>query len=94
MEMIMNKVELLKTFQEATQLPANQAKEYLERFGDIAAAELIGGGEVPIPGVGKLVIKKRAARKGRNPKTGEALDIPAKRVLGVSLGKEFRESFN
>lgn len=90
----MNKAELIKTFQEATQLPANQAKEYLERFGDIAAAELLGGGEVPLPGVGKLVIKKRAARKGRNPKTGEPLNIPAKRVLAVTLTKDFRESFN
>lgn len=90
----MTKAELVKTFQEATQLPANQAQEYLERFGDIAAAELLGGGEIPLPGVGKLVIKDRAARKGRNPRTGEAVDIPAKRVLVVNLSKDFKESFN
>ena len=90
----MTRAELVKTFQEATQLSANQAQEYLERFGDIAAAELLGGGEIPLPGVGKLVVKKRAARKGRNPRTGEAVDIPAKRVLAVTLTKDFRESFN
>lgn len=90
----MTRSELVKTFQEATQLPTNQAQEYLERFGDIAAAELLGGGEIPLPGVGKLVIKKRAARKGRNPRTGETVDIPAKRVLAVTLTKDFRESFN
>ena len=90
----MTRAELVKTFQEATQLPVNQAQEYLERFGDIAAAELLGGGEIPLPGVGKLVIKKRVARKGRNPRTGEAVDIPAKRVLAVTLTKDFRESFN
>ena len=90
----MTKTELVKTFQEATQLPANQAQEYLERFGDIAAAELLGGGEIPLPGVGKLVIKQRAARKGRNPKTGEPLNIPAKKALTVNLSKDFKESFN
>ena len=90
----MTKAELIKTFQEATQLPANQAKEDLERLGDIMAAELLGGGEVPLPGVGKLVIKQRAARKGRNPKTGAPLDIPAKKALIVSVSKDFKESLN
>lgn len=52
---------------EATQLPVGDAGECLERLGDIVAAELLGGGSVPLPGVGKLVIKARAARTGRNP---------------------------
>ena len=90
----MTKAELAKMFAEATQLPVSHAKEYLERLGDIMAAELLGGGEVPLPSVGKLVIKQRAARQGRNPKTGEPLDIPAKKVLGVSMSKDFEVSLN
>ncbi|MCQ4861139.1 HU family DNA-binding protein [Desulfovibrio desulfuricans] len=90
----MTKAELVKTFQEATQLPTKQAQEYLERFGDIAAAELLGGGEIPLPGVGKIVIRKRAARKVRNPRTGATIDIPARRVLAVNLSKNFKEAFN
>ena len=90
----MTKAELVKLYAEATQLPVGEAGECLERLGDIAAAELFGGGEIPLPGVGKLVIKERAARKGRNPRTGEPVDIPAKRVLAVNLSKDFKESFN
>lgn len=86
----MNKTELIKTFAEATQLPAKQAKEYLERFGDIVAAELMGGGEVPLPGVGKIVTKPRAARTGRNPRTGAAVTIPASRVVLLRVGKDLK----
>lgn len=88
----MTRAELVKTFQEATQLPANQAQEYLERFGDIAAAELLGGGEIPLPGVGKLVIKKRAARKGRNPRTGKEITIPASKVAKFTPGKGLKDA--
>lgn len=89
----MTKTELVKLFKEATQLTGVQAGEYLNRLGDIMAAELLAGGEAPLPGVGKLVVKRTAARKGRNPRTGKALDIPASRKVAVSLGKEFKESF-
>ena len=47
---------------------------------DVAAQELTAGGEVPLPGLGKLKTKDRAARMGRNPRTGEAVTIPARRV--------------
>lgn len=48
---------------------------------DVAAQELTAGGEVPLPGLGKLKTKDRAARMGRNPRTGEAVTIPARRVV-------------
>lgn len=86
----MNKAELVMTFQKATQLPANQAQEYLERFGDIAAAELLGGGHVPLPGIGRLITKQRAARQGRNPRTGAAVTIPASRVVLLRVGKDLK----
>lgn len=89
----MTKAELVKLFQEATDLTAVQAGEHLARLGDIMAAELLGGGEVPLPSVGKLAVKQTKARKGRNPKTGEAIDIPAGRKVAVSLSKDFKESF-
>ncbi len=64
----------------------------LDSLCEVAAAELLGGGEVPLPGIGKLKAKPTAARKGRNPRTGEALDIPAgKRVFFVS-GKDLKEA--
>lgn len=90
----MTKTELAKMYAEATQQPIGQAKECLERLGDIMAAELLGGGEVPLPSVGKLVIKQRAARQGRNPRTGDEITIPAKKVLLVKAAKDFDESLN
>lgn len=90
----MTKAELAKMFAEATQQPITQAKEDLERLGDIMAAELLGGGEIPLTGVGKLVIKQRAARQGRNPRTGETLAIAEKKVLGVTMTKDFEASLN
>ena len=90
----MTKAELIKMYAEATQQPIGQAKECLERLGDIMAAELLGGGEVPLPSVGKLVIKQRAARQGRNPRTGDEITIPAKKALAVKAAKDFEESLN
>ena len=90
----MTKAELIKMYAEATQQPIGQAKECLERLGDIMAAELLGGGEVPLPSVGKLVIKQRAARQGRNPRTGDEITIPAKKALAVKAAKDFDESLN
>lgn len=90
----MTKAELIKAWQEATQLNGVQAKQYLERLGDIMAAELLGGGEVPLPAIGKLEVRRTAARKGRNPRTGEAIDIPVKKKVALKLGKEFKESLN
>ena len=53
----------------------------LQALKDVTAQELPAGGEVPLPGLGKLKTKDRAARMGRNPRTGEAVTIPARRVV-------------
>lgn len=64
----------------------------LDSLCEVAVAELLGGGEVPLPGLGKLKLRKTAARKGRNPRTGETLDIPAgKKVLFVP-GKDLKDA--
>jgi DNA-binding protein HU-beta len=48
-------------------------------------------GELSIPGFGKFTKKTRAARKGRNPRTGEEIDIPERSTVSFSAGKNFRE---
>ena len=53
----------------------------LQALKDVSGQELAAGGEVPLPGLGKLKTKDRAARMGRNPRTGEAMTIPARRVV-------------
>lgn len=90
----MTKVELTKLYAEATGLPATQAKDDLDKLGDIMTAELLGSGEVPLPGIGKLCVKSVAARTARNPKTGEAIVVPARKKVFLRVGKELKESLN
>lgn len=58
----------------------------------VAAAELLGGGEVPLPGLGKLKIKEKAAREGRNPRTGEVVSIPAGKKVVFVPGKNLKDA--
>lgn len=62
-------------------------------FCEVAAAELLGGGSVPLPGIGKLKIRQTSARAGRNPRTGAAIEIPAGQKVVFIPGKEFKDAF-
>lgn len=59
----------------------------LDALGEVAGEELASGGEVPLPGLGKLKGKPRQARKGRNPRTGAEIDIPASMGVSFAAGK-------
>lgn len=90
----MTQAQLVKLFKEATQLTGVQAEEYLNRLCDIMAAELLGGGEVTLPNLGKLQVVQRAARKGRNPRTGKAIKIAASKSVKFNISKRLKESLN
>ncbi|MFA7586674.1 MAG: integration host factor subunit beta [Novosphingobium sp.] len=62
-------------------------------FGEIAA-RLAAGGRVELRGFGAFSTRERDARQGRNPRTGEAVDVPGKRVPYFKPGKEIRERLN
>lgn len=64
----------------------------LKTTADVIAAELQEGGEVPLPGLGKIGVKQREARTGRNPKSGEEIAIPAKRVPHFSAAKALKDA--
>lgn len=64
----------------------------LDSLCKVAAAELLGGGEVPLPGLGKLKVRKTAAREGHNPRTGEILNIPAGKKVVFVPGKDLKEA--
>lgn len=69
-----------------------QVESFFEGFCGVAAAELLGGGEIGIQGVGKLKVKKTSARKGRNPRTGEKLEIPEGKKVVFVPGRDFKEA--
>jgi len=58
----------------------------------VSAAELIAGGEVPLPGLGKLKAEDRKARMGRNPRTGKPLQIAAGTTVKFAIGKELKDA--
>ena len=90
----MNQSELITKVAEITGESRKAVESVLKTTADIVAAELQEGGEVTLPGLGKLQTKDRAARTGKNPKTGEPLAIPAKRVPHFSATKALKEAVN
>ncbi|MGL4996863.1 MAG: HU family DNA-binding protein [Deefgea sp.] len=64
----------------------------LETLSDVILATVSGGGEVVLPNVAKIALKSRDARVGRNPRTGEAVQIPAKRVLKFTPAKALKDA--
>lgn len=85
----MNKGDLIQAFATAADVKFNDAKDVVETIGEIFGSTLLAGEEVTIPGVGKLKVVVKPARAGRNPATGEAIDIPAKRVVKFTPSAQF-----
>lgn len=75
-----------------TGISKTTAKRVLDALGEVVKDELAKGNEVPLPGLGKLTVDKRAARRGRNPSTGEKIDIPAKRVPKFTAAKALKDA--
>ena len=79
------KSEVIKGVAEAADISKKQAVAALEALVAMAYKGAKDG--FMVPGLGKLVLVNRKARKGRNPATGEAIDIPAKRVVKFRIAK-------
>ena len=75
-----NKTELARAVAEETGLSNGQAKEAIEATLEQIANELTHGNEVSLSGFGKFAISERSARQGRNPQTGETIQIAATKV--------------
>jgi len=86
----MSKSDTLNRLSEKTQLTKKQVGLVLEELAALAYKEARNG--FTFPGVGKLVIVDRKARLGRNPATGETIQIPAKRVLKFRIAKQAKDS--
>lgn len=69
-----------------------RVKATLEALGEVATEALKNGGEVPFPGLGKLVVVATKARPGINPKTKEAIQIPAGRKAKFKASTELAKA--
>ncbi|MCE2515375.1 MAG: HU family DNA-binding protein [Acidobacteria bacterium] len=68
------------------------AREFLDELRRLCERKLVEVGQFSVPGVAKLVVETRRARKGRSPVTGQAIVIPARRVVRARIGKKVREA--
>jgi DNA-binding protein HU-beta len=91
----MTKKELIEKLKSASwDLIKDEVEKLLNDLARIVAAELVASGEITLPGIGKLHVDEVAARKGRNPQTGEAIDIPAKKRVKFKATKELADHVN
>lgn len=88
----MNKTQLLQAISEKSGLTKTQATAALNAFQDSLTEALKQGDDVTILGFGTFSIKERAARTGRNPKTGEALEIQASKQPTFKAGKGLKDA--
>lgn len=75
-------------------LRPEEIEQVVNIFFDEIAKRLAEGGRVELRGFGAFSTREREARTGRNPRTGEAVEVPAKRVPYFKPGKEMRERLN
>ena len=71
-----------------------QAKEFILDFISVMKDELVMGNKIRLNGFGIFDVTERAARLGRNPSTGDPVEIPAKRVVKFKAGKEVKDAMN
>ncbi len=84
----MNKAELVAQLAEEAGITKTQANAALDAFVDNVTKTLKKGDKVTLVGFGTFSVSKRQARVGRNPQTGEAIKIKAKKVARFKAGKE------
>ena len=87
----MNKAELITSMNEKSQLTKKDAESALKAFIDSVQEALENGDKVQLIGFGTFETRERAAREGRNPRTKEAITIPASTVPVFKAGKEFKD---
>ena len=91
----MNQAETIRAVADAAEVPQAQVKHVLETLGRVAQYDLAAeGNELVLPGIGKLKASLRAGRTGRNPQTGEEVQIPAALTVKFSATKALKDAIN
>jgi len=88
----MGKSELFAHFAERFDMKRTQVRDLFDELTMLAEKELKRSGEFQLPGMVKLVLQKRKARMGRNPATGEEINIPAKTVVKARIVKQMKDA--
>lgn len=88
----MNKTELVDMLADKADMTKADSGRILDAFIDVVTSTLQEGEQVVLPGFGTFSVGNRAARTGRNPQTGETIEIKAARVAKFKVGKSLKEA--
>lgn len=90
----LNKTELINKVADVTQMTKKDAGQAVDAIFNAITEALAAGEKVQLIGFGNFEVRDRAARKGRNPQTGEEIEIPATKVPAFKAGKQLKEEVN
>lgn len=90
----MNKTELITALADKANLTKKQAGDILNAFEEVVSETLATGDKIQLVGFGTFEVKERVARTGRNPRTGEEMEIPASKVPSFKAGKALKDAVN
>ena len=90
----MTKAELVANVAEKTALDRKKADKAVVAVFEAIKQALVEGDKVQVIGFGTFEIRSRSARKGRNPRTGEEIDIPASKLPSFKAGKSLKDAVN
>lgn len=90
----MNKKEFIDMIADKASLTKKDAEIALHAVTDSLTELLAKGDSIVLPGFASIAVKKRAARKGRNPSTGKPIDIPASNAVSFKAGAKLKEAMN
>jgi DNA-binding protein HU-beta len=88
----MTQTAIVRELAETAGVNNRVAKHFMESLAELAVRETKKNGIFVMPGIGRLVRAERKARVGRNPATGEAIKIPAKRVVKFRVAKSVKDA--
>ncbi len=88
----LTKSQIASHFAEKFDISKKTAVAFVEEVAALAISETKKSGVFTLPGIGKLVLSRRKARKGFNPATGEQINIPAKTVVKMRVAKACKEA--
>jgi DNA-binding protein HU-beta len=88
----MNKTELIDAISTKSGLSKKDTETFFNNFINVVEDAVVDGEKVSLVGFMTIEAKKTDARKGRNPSTGESIDVPASKRISVKIGKPFKEA--
>ncbi len=88
----MNRTELIAAVAEKAELSKKDAEKAIKAFTEAVSEELANGGKIQLVGFGTFEVKTRAARTGKNPRTGEVINIPEAKVPSFKAGSALKDA--